>query len=186
MKPEFFATPLEFRKWLEKNHETASELIVGYYKIDSGKPSITWPQSVDEALCFGWIDGIRRSIDNISYSVRFTPRRITSNWSAVNIKKVEELTKLGLMRPAGLAIYNKRKENMPDIYSYERIGIELPEAFKTRFIANEPAWEFYQKQAASYKKTVSYWVMAAKQEQTRLNRLEKLIKSCESGKKIFA
>jgi len=186
MKPLFFATQADFRKWLEKNHLTATELIVGFYKVDSGKPSITWPQSVDEALCFGWIDGVRNKLDGSSYSIRFTPRRLKSNWSAVNIKKVEELTRLGLMKPAGLAIYNKRIENKSEIYSYEKLGIQLSETFIKTFRQNKKAWKFFQLQAPSYIKTVSYWVMVAKQEQTKINRLNKLIASCEEGKKIYA
>ncbi|MEO6905944.1 MAG: hypothetical protein ABI148_06255, partial [Ginsengibacter sp.] len=119
-KPTFFSTQAVFRKWLEKNHEKAGELLVGFYKVSSGKPSITWSESVDEAICFGWIDGIRRSIDEESYSIRFTPRKSTSIWSAINIKKVEELTKKKLMDPAGINAFSKRKEHKSRIYSYEK------------------------------------------------------------------
>ena len=119
MKPVFFPTQLDFRKWLDKNHKKETELLVGYYKVDSGKLSLTWSESVDQAICFGWIDGIRRSIDRESYSIRFTPRKPKSIWSAINIKKVEDLTKLGLMKPKGIAAFNKREESNSKIYSYE-------------------------------------------------------------------
>src|SRR5258707_1238324 len=119
MEPTFFPTPAAFRKWLETNHVSAAELLVGFYKRDSGKPSITWPESVDQALCFGWIDGVRRRIDDVSYSIRFTPRKRTSNWSAINIARVAELTKLGLMRPPGLRPFEQRREEKSPIYPYE-------------------------------------------------------------------
>lgn len=134
MSAEFFATPSEFRAWLEQNHEKAAELLVGFYKKDSGRPSITWPESVDEALCFGWIDGVHRRIDDASYSIRFTPRKPGSTWSAVNIARVEELSRLGLMHPAGLRAFEQRKEDKSAVYSYEREGpAELDEALEKQF-----------------------------------------------------
>jgi uncharacterized protein YdeI (YjbR/CyaY-like superfamily) len=142
MKPTFFAKQSHFRKWLEKNHKKKTELLVGIYKVGSGKPSVTWSQSVDEALCFGWIDGVRKSIDESSYSIRFTPRRSGSIWSAINIKKVEELTKQGLMKPAGIASFEKRKENKSRIYSYEKEPLKLSPAFEKKFKANKKAWNF--------------------------------------------
>lgn len=184
MKPIFFPTTTEMRKWFEKNHEKEKELFVGYYKVATGKLSVTWSQSVDVALCFGWIDGIRRSIDEESYLIRFTPRRPTSVWSAVNIKKMEELIKLGLMTPAGLAIFEKRKEHKSKIYSYENKPAELSSKFAKELKVNKKALAFFKSQTASYQRTAISWVMSAKQEATRKNRLEILIRDCEGGKKI--
>lgn len=184
MKPKFFSTQLEFRKWLEKNHEQESELLVGYYKVSSPKPSMTWPESVDQALCFGWIDGIRRSIDEESYSIRFTPRRPKSNWSAVNIRKIGELKENGLMKPAGLAAFEKRTEDRSGIYGYEEKWPELSEEFVERFRKDERAWRFFEEQTPYYKKTMAGWVMSAKRSATRERRLEKLMRRCERGEKI--
>ena len=143
MHPIFFATEADFRNWLELNYKTADELIVGYYKISSGKPSITWPQSVDQALCFGWIDGIRRSIDQESYCIRFTPRRPTSIWSDVNIKKVHELTQAGLMKPEGLQAFELRKDHKSRIYSHEKPAESLAPNLENLFKNNEIAWRFF-------------------------------------------
>jgi uncharacterized protein YdeI (YjbR/CyaY-like superfamily) len=175
MTVHFFETQELFREWLELNHECQSELIVGFYKIGSGKPSITWSQSVDQALCFGWIDGIRRSIDHESYSIRFTPRKQNSIWSAVNIKKVDELTKSGMMRPAGLKAYSFRKEENSMLYSHENPTMSLSDSFEKQFKKNEAAWDFFDRQAPSYKKVMIHWIMSAKQEKTRQARLEKTI-----------
>lgn len=184
MKPKFFPTQADFRKWLEENHDKETELIVGFYKIGSGKPSMTWPQSVDEALCFGWIDGVRRSIDAESYSNRFTPRSPKSNWSAVNIKKVEELIKQGLMKPAGMAAFEKREESKSRIYAYENKPAEFPGEFEKLFRANEKAWQFFEKQPNGYRKTIMYWVMSVKQNSTQMSRLNKLIEESASGKRL--
>lgn len=184
MEPTFFASPPEFRKWLEKNHLKETELLVGFYKINSGKTSITWPDSVDEALCFGWIDGVRRSIDDISYSIRFTPRKASSTWSAINIAKIEALTKKGLMHPAGIASYGKRQESNSKIYAYEKEAVELGPEYLKQFKANKKAWTFFQSQAPSYKKVATHWVMSAKQEQTRLSRLEKLVTLSGEQKRV--
>jgi len=175
MTATFFATQADFRKWLQKHHKTETELLVGFYKVGSQKPSITWPQSVDEALCFGWIDGVRRSIDEDSYSIRFTPRKSTSIWSAINIKKVEELTKLGQMTPEGQKAFALRKESRSAIYSHENEAIELAAHYKRQFKMNKPAWSFFIEQAPSYKKRMIHWIMGAKQEKTRLSRLEEVI-----------
>lgn len=180
----FFAGQSDFRKWLEKNHQKENELLVGFYKVGSGKPSMTWTQSVDEALCFGWIDGVRKSIDKDSYSIRFTPRKPKSIWSAVNIQKVEELMKQGLMRPAGLAAFEKREESKSKIYSYEKVPVKLSAEFEKKFAANEKAWTFFQAQAAYYRNRATNSVMSAKQETTKLNRLEKLITESEAGQKV--
>ncbi len=155
---------------------------MGYYKKDSGKPSITWPQSVDEALCVGWIDGVRRSLGEESYTIRFTPRRPTSIWSAVNIARIEALTNEGRMKPAGLAAYEVRKENKSGIYSHEqRDKIELFEAETKQFKANTKAWEFFEAQTGSYRKAVLWWIVSAKQEVTRVKRLASLIDDSAKG-----
>jgi len=185
MSPMFFANSAEFRKWLEENHQIETELYVGYYKVSTGKPSMNWSESVDEALCFGWIDGVRRSIDKESYCNRFTPRNAKSNWSAVNIKKVEEMIRLGKMTSSGMTAFEKRTESRSEIYSYENLPEKLSPEFEDRFKENPSDWEFFQKQAPSYKKVRIYWVMEGKQEQTRWSRLEKLIAACQSGEKIF-
>jgi uncharacterized protein YdeI (YjbR/CyaY-like superfamily) len=180
----FFQTQYDFRKWLEKNHEIESELVVGFYKVGSGKPSMNWSESVDQALCFGWIDGVRRSIDNESYCIRFTPRRSNSNWSEINIKKVDELTKASLMKPAGLRVYALRKENKNSNYSYENSTVSLAADFEEQFRQNAMAWEFFMKQAPSYIKAVIQWIMSAKQEKTRLSRLAKTIKESSQQKRL--
>jgi uncharacterized protein YdeI (YjbR/CyaY-like superfamily) len=184
MKPIFFARQSDFRKWFEKNHLKEKELLVGFYKTGSGKPSITWPQSVDEALCFGWIDGIRRSIDEESYSIRFTPRKPKSIWSAVNIKKAEELISKGLMKPEGLAAFEKKEDHRSKIYSYEKSPSILPSDFEKKLKANKKAWKYFQSLAPSFQKLSIHWVMSAKQEKTKLARLERLIADSESGSKI--
>lgn len=183
-KPTFFKTPEDFRKWLDKNHEREKELLIGFYKTGSGKPSITWPQSVDEALCFGWIDGVRKSIDEDSYTIRFTPRKSSSNWSAVNIKKMEELIKKDLVHAPGYAAYEKRVEAKSRIYSYERKADKLGAEFGKKFRANKKAWKFFNEQAPWYQKQSIHWVVGAKQEETRARRLEKLIKSSDAGKRL--
>ena len=179
--PTFFAEQSDFRKWLQKNHKRETELLVGFYKVGSGKPSMTWSQSVDEALCFGWIDGVRKSIDKDSYQIRFTQRKPTSIWSAININKIEELTKRGLMRPAGLASFKKRIESKSKIYSYEKDEVELPPNFKKQFRANKKAWAYFQSLAASYKKVSTHWVVSAKQETTKIKRLNQLISDSAAG-----
>ena len=181
MTPIFFASQSDFRKWLQKNHKKESEVLVGFYKVGSGKPSMTWSQSVDEALCFGWIDGVRKSIDNDSYQIRFTPRKPGSNWSEVNIKKIEELTKKGLMQPAGHAAFEKRIESKSGIYSFEKEETELTPDFKKQFKANKKAWEYFQTLAPSYRKISTHWVMSAKQESTRKKRLNQLITDSKVG-----
>ncbi|GAB3993651.1 YdeI/OmpD-associated family protein [Spirosoma daeguense] len=184
MKPVFFADQSEFRQWLTENYAKATELVVGYYKVGSGKPSMTWSQSVDQALCFGWIDGIRRSVDEQSYCIRFTPRKPKSIWSAVNVQKVADLTEQGLMQPAGLAAFEKLDENKSKIYAYEqKAETGLSAEYEQMFKANEKAWDFFQKQAPWYRKQANNWVMSAKQEATRLSRLEKLIKASEASQR---
>ena len=183
--PHFFPTPAHFRRWLEKHHAFATELFVGFCKTGSGQPSITWPESVDEALCVGWIDGVRRRIDDESYVIRFTPRKPSSTWSAVNIKKMAELIRQRRVGPAGIKAFEMRTEKKSGIYSYEqRESAELSEEFEQLFQANAKAWEHFQAQAPWYRRTSTYWVITAKQEATRQRRLAKLIQACGSGKPI--
>jgi uncharacterized protein YdeI (YjbR/CyaY-like superfamily) len=186
VKPTFFATPAAFRAWLKKHHKTADELWVGYYRKDCGKASITWQESVDEALCFGWIDGIRKKISDVAFTNRFTPRRPGSNWSAINIAKVEELTKRKRMQAAGLAAFAKRTEAKSGIYSYDRVSVAFAKPFERKFRANKKAWAFFQAQAPYYRKIMTGWVNGAKQEETRLRRLDKLMAACESGRRFMA
>jgi uncharacterized protein YdeI (YjbR/CyaY-like superfamily) len=183
MQAKFFPTQENFRQWLEENHAKETELLVGFYKLETKKPSLRWSQSVDQALCFGWIDGVRRTIDAESYSIRFTPRRPTSIWSAVNIQKIEDLTKQGLMQAVGLAAFAKRQEHKSKIYAYEKGPILLDETFEKQFKENEKAWFFFQSQAPSYKKLALHWIMSAKQEVTKKRRLEKIITESEAGRR---
>jgi uncharacterized protein YdeI (YjbR/CyaY-like superfamily) len=184
MNPLFFPDQNEFRQWLDKNFKTQSELLVGFYRVDSGKPSMTWSQSVDEAICYGWIDGIRKSIDKNSYCIRFTPRKPSSNWSKININKVEALKQKGLMTPAGLEAYHKKKDENSGIYSYENETEKLTSHFEEIFRSSGPAWEFFINQAPSYKKMVIRWIMSARQEKTKLARLEKAINESTKQKRI--
>jgi uncharacterized protein YdeI (YjbR/CyaY-like superfamily) len=185
MNAAFFSTQDEFREWLEKNHKTETELLVGFYKVSSLKPSMTWSQSVDQALCFGWIDGVRRSIDEESYCIRFTPRRKTSIWSDINIKKVEELTLKNLMTPEGLKAFSYRKEHKSGVYSHENELADFDANFEKQFKENKLAWDFFVAQAPSYKRVIKHWVMTAKQEKTRLSRLEKVIKESEQQRRLL-
>ena len=181
MKPIFFAKQSDFRKWLKANHKKEKELLVGFYKVGSGIPSMTWSESVDEALCFGWIDGVRKSIDNDSYQIRFTPRKPSSSWSAVNLKKIEELTQKGQMQPAGLESFKNRKSEKSTIYTYENEAIKLSPQFEKQFKSNKVAWKYFQSLSPSYQKSSTNWVMSAKQEITKLMRLNKLISDSEAG-----
>lgn len=183
MTPEFFPTQIDFRKWLEENHDKETEFLVGFHKVGSSKPSMTWSQSVDEALCFGWIDGVRKSIDGESCCIRFTPRKPKSVWSAVNIAKVEELTKQGLMKPAGLTAFAKREENKSKIYAYKTADVRLSADFELKFKAEEKAWTFFENQANRYRKQAVHWVMSAKQDSTRRSRLNQLINYCKVEKR---
>ena len=185
MNPKFFPTPSAFRKWLAANHTKAKELVVGFYKKGSGKSSITWPESVDEALCFGWIDGVRNSIDEESYRIRFTPRKPSSVWSAVNIRNVERLIKEKRMQPAGLKAFEARKENRSGIYAYEQRSPELVEPYAGIFKRNKAAWKFFQAQPPYYRKTMNWWIVSAKQEGTRSKRLDKLIEESAKGKRLI-
>ncbi len=184
MKPTFFATPADFRRWFAKNAATKAELLVGFHKKGSGKPSITWPESVDEALCVGWIDGVRRSIDDTSYTIRFTPRRPGSAWSAINIAKVKELTAAGRMKPAGLAAFAARDARDAG-YSYQQLTTApfSPEQEK-RFRRDAKAWRFFSAQPPGYRRVATYWVASAKKEETRERRLAILIADSAAGRRL--
>lgn len=182
--PLFFPAQSSFRKWLEKNHDKAAELLVGFYKVNSGKPSMTWSGSVDEAICFGWIDGVRKSIDHESYCIRFTPRKPGSIWSAINIQKVETLSKQGLMHASGIAAFEKRQENKSRIYSYEKEPSTWPKDFFKKFTANKKAWKFFQTMPKSYQNQCIHWIITAKQDSTKIKRLEELIRDSEAERRI--
>ena len=184
-KTLFFPTPADFRAWLEKHHATSKELSVGFHKKDSGKPSITWPESVDVALCYGWIDGVRNSIDEVSYRIRFTPRKPTSTWSAINVRRAREMTRLGLMHPAGSKAFEARQDDKTGIYAYEqRKNARLTPADEKTFRANQKAWEYFLAQPPWYRRTATYRVISAKREETRQRRLAQLIKDSEAGRPI--
>jgi uncharacterized protein YdeI (YjbR/CyaY-like superfamily) len=185
MDPIFFATPDDFRAWLDEHHADTPELWVGFHKKGTGRPSMTWPEAVDQALCFGWIDGVRKSIDEESYANRFTPRRPRSTWSAVNIKRVQELTELGLMRPEGLKAFAQRSDDRSGIYSFEQQGgIELGDEFERLFRANPAAWDYFQSRPAGYRRTATWWVVSAKKDETKRRRLETLIEDSAHGRMI--
>jgi uncharacterized protein YdeI (YjbR/CyaY-like superfamily) len=185
-EPTFFATPEPWRAWLAEHSATSTELLVGFHKKGSGRPSITWPESVDEALCFGWIDGVRRRIDDESYAIRFTPRSGRSTWSAVNIRRVAELTAEGRMQPAGLAAFEQRSVERSVVYSYEQepASTALPAEYEERLRADAAAAEFFDRQPASYRRAVIHWITTAKQETTRLRRLDQLMAECAQGRRL--
>ena len=192
-EPVFFEAPETLRAWFERHLAAEAELHAGFYKKGSGRPSITWPESVDEALCLGWIDGVRRSLDAESYVVRFTPRRAVSTWSAVNIARVAVLTAEGRMRPAGLAAFAARREERSRIYAYEQPGAKeklaaeptgFDEPYAGQLRRHPAAWERFSAQTPSCRKRWVRWVLEGKAEATRLRRLEKLIADCAAGKKM--
>jgi len=184
MKIKYFKSAREFRSWLEKNHAVRQELWVGYHKKNSKQPSLTWPESVDEALCFGWIDGIRKRVDDLRYAIRFTPRRRESIWSAVNIRRARELNDRGLMQAPGMAAFDALKENRSGIYSYEQRSANLDGPYEKKLKQNKAAWDFFYAQSPSYRKAIGWWIVSAKQEVTRLKRLEQLIQKSETGERI--
>lgn len=185
MKTIYFESPAAFREWLEAHHVVETELVVGFHKRASGRPSMTWPESVDEALCFGWIDGVRRRVDEDRYTIRFTPRRPTSIWSAINIGRVAVLTGLGRMRPAGVQAFERRTDKRSSIYAYERRNVAaLDEASEARFRRKKKAWAFFEAQAPWYRRTATHWVISAKREETREKRLAKLIDDSANGRRI--
>jgi uncharacterized protein YdeI (YjbR/CyaY-like superfamily) len=185
MKPRFFATPARFRAWLEKHHARAPELLVGFHKVGSGQPSLTWPQAVDEALCFGWIDGVRRSLGADSYVIRFTPRRPGSNWSLINVRKVGALTRAGKMRPAGRAAFAARRAERTGRYSFEqRKAPKFTAAQLRRFRANQAAWGWFQACPPGYRRVATHWVVSAAKPETRERRMGILIADCARGLRI--
>jgi uncharacterized protein YdeI (YjbR/CyaY-like superfamily) len=185
-KPTFFATSLAFRAWLEKHHSSSEELLVGFYKKATGRPSLTWPESVDQALCFGWIDGVRKRLDDVSYAIRFTPRRPGSSWSAINIARVRALKARGLMRTAGLDAFGRRHAERSRTHSYEqRYSATLAEEHQETFRANKGAWAFFRAQAPSYQRTMTYWVVSAKKLETRERRLKTLIEASARGRRAL-
>lgn len=180
----FFATPEKFARWLRKNSATAPEIWAGFYKRDSGRPSMTWPESVDEALCVGWIDGLRKSIDAVSYKIRFSRRKPGSIWSSVNVRKAETLIAAGRMSPAGLAAFEARTANKSGIYSYEQRPAELPEEYAGLLRKNAGARKFFESQPPYYRKAATWWVVSAKNEETRLRRITRLIADSAVGERI--
>jgi uncharacterized protein YdeI (YjbR/CyaY-like superfamily) len=182
-EPRFFATPAEFRRWLEKNHLSASELWVGFHKRHTGTPSIDWPQSVDCALCFGWIDGLRKSLGEASYVIRFTPRKPASSWSAINIRKVAALSKQGLMAPAGLAIFGKRDAVREPGYSV-KTWKSFDAATLAAFKAKKKAWKFFEAQPPGYRAHVAHWIMNAKRDETRAKRLAQAVAASAAGTRL--
>lgn len=180
----FFPTPADFRAWLEANHDSTDELWVGFHKKGSGMPSMTWPEAVDEALCFGWIDGVRYSVNDTSYRQRFTPRRPRSVWSTVNVRRAQELIAAGRMQPTGLEAFERRKENLERRYSFEQAEVTLGDAYESDFRANAKAWAFWEAQPPGYRKTATWWVVSAKREETRRRRLATLIRDSEAGERI--
>ncbi len=184
MIPTFFPTPKAFRSWLDEYHQTQQELWVGYYKKASGLASITWPESVDEALCYGWIDGLRKSIDEQRYKIRFTPRRATSIWSATNLRRIKELIAEGRVQPSGLSIYKARNVEKINRYAYERENVQFDPSYEAQLRANSQAAAFFDRLPPSAKKATIWWVMSAKQAATRERRLKVLIESSEAGLRI--
>lgn len=184
MTPAFFRTPAAFRAWLAKHHAKADELWVGFYKRSSDKPSLTWPESVDAALCYGWIDGIRKSIDDVSYKIRFSPRKRGSIWSSVNVKNVRALIKQGQMQPTGLKAFEARKANKSGRYSYEQRDVELEAPYDRLLKKNKAAWKYFHAQPPYHRKAISWWIISAKKEETRLKRLEKLMAYAEKGQRL--
>jgi uncharacterized protein YdeI (YjbR/CyaY-like superfamily) len=181
----FFATPAEWRAWLQANHETETEVLVGFYKRGSGKASITWPESVDQALCFGWIDGVRRGLGDDAYSIRFTPRKPGSTWSAVNVKRFGELREAGLVAPAGEAAFARRREDRTAVYAYEQDhDAPLPDELEERLRANVKAWEYFTARPPWYRRTAIHWVVSAKRPETRERRLNQLIEDSAAGRTI--
>jgi uncharacterized protein YdeI (YjbR/CyaY-like superfamily) len=185
LAPVFFPKPSELRSWFEKNHDTAPEIWVGFHKKSSGRSSISWPEAVDEALCFGWIDSVRRSVNDTSYANRFSRRKARSTWSTVNIKRAKELISIGRMQPAGLKAFEQRTDERSSIYSYEqRQSAKLSRSFEKQFRASKKAWEFFRAQAPWYQRVAAFWVLSAKKEETRLKRLAKLINDSENQRTI--
>jgi uncharacterized protein YdeI (YjbR/CyaY-like superfamily) len=183
-EPVFFADAGAWRAWLADHHLTETECLVGFIKVTTGAAPMSWSESVDVALCFGWIDGVRRRIDDRSYSIRFTPRKPGSTWSRVNVAKMTALEAAGLIEDAGRRAFAERKEGRTAIYSYESDPAEFSEADATRFEANQPAWAFWQAQAPWYRRTATHWVTSAKREETGQRRMDQLIADSDAGRRL--
>jgi uncharacterized protein YdeI (YjbR/CyaY-like superfamily) len=184
MKPKYFKTQSAWSRWLQRNHGRVKELWVGFYKKDSGKPSITYPESLDEALCFGWIDGVRYKVDELSYTIRFTPRRKPSPWSEVNTRRVRELIRLGRMHPAGLKAFRDRDPEKTERRAHQRQTAKLHAGYEKKFRTRKKAWTYFQTKPPSYQRLTIFWVMSAKKDETRLRRLEILMDCSERGQMI--
>ena len=184
MKCRFFATPLQLHNWLARNHASEKEILVGFHKKTSGKQSITYSEALDEALCFGWIDGVRKSLDDDSYTIRFTPRRAKSIWSLVNVRHIERLQKEGRMQPSGVAAFDARDPKRTGIYAFENRPRELSPEFQKMLRANNKAWQFFDAQPPFYKRTIAFWVMSAKKEETQRRRLDRLIDASARGQRV--
>jgi len=184
MKLKYFKSAADFRAWLEANHASATELWLGFYKKDSGKVGITYAEALDEALCFGWIDGIKKRVDELSYTHRFTPRNPKSIWSLINIGHVGRLTKAGRMKPAGLKAFAARTASKSGVYSFENRPRELSPELARQFKSDKAAWEFFKQQPPGYRRVVSFWVMSAKQEVTREGRLLRLMSDSKQGRRL--
>jgi uncharacterized protein YdeI (YjbR/CyaY-like superfamily) len=184
--PVFFRSPEELRAWFAKHAKTARELWVGFHRVATGRPTITWSDAVDEALCVGWIDGIRKRLDDTRYANRFTPRNPRSAWSAINIAKVQALIREGRMQPAGLAAFEARRPERSGIYSYEQRPADLVEPYRGIFAKEKAAWAFYQSQPPGYRKLTTWWIVSAGKEETRLKRLQKLIEDSKAGRRLDA
>jgi len=184
MKPKFFSTPAEFRKWLQENHDKASELMIGFHRKSSGKKSITYHEALDEALCFGWIDGVRRKLNETSYEQRFTPRKPRSIWSLVNVRHVERLKEEGKMHASGLEAYERRTPERTGIYAFENRPKQLSPAYEKRFRQNKKAWKFFEEQPTYYKNLMIFRIMSAKKEETQIRRLEQTIECSANGERM--
>jgi len=183
-EPTFFRRPSDFRKWLGKNHDRTQELLIGFHRVDSGKGGITYREALDEALCFGWIDGLRKRYNADSYTIRFTTRKPDSTWSVINTTRINQLIKLGRVHPVGLKVFQQRDEKKSKLYSYEVGNCQFTDEHVRQFRANATAWEFHQAQAPWYRRVSCFWVMSAKREETRLRRLATLIDDSANGRRI--
>jgi uncharacterized protein YdeI (YjbR/CyaY-like superfamily) len=182
--PRFFRTAAEFRRWLERHHATEGELWVGFWKKDSARGGMDYGEAVEEALCFGWIDGLVRGRDAESYMQRFTPRKAKSIWSAVNLKKIEELARAGRMAPAGIEAHAKRDPSRTNLYSTENRHVVFSPAFARRLKADKPAWKFFEAQPPGYRRIAAFWVMSAKREETRERRFAQLLAVSAGGARV--
>ena len=183
-KPRFFATAQAFANWLDMHHAESTELVVGYWKVHTGKPSLTWAQSVEQALRFGWIDGVRRSLGDDAYCIRFTPRKPGSHWSLLNVRTAERLVAEGKMAPSGLAAFHARTAARTGKAAFEQKQVRLPPALRRRFQADAKAWAWFQGAAPSYRRTCTWWIQSAKRDDTRLRRLELLMEHCARGERL--